>query len=138
MANTPATVKTPAEPAKPAEVRTRVPVGAANRLEFVNLDPERRYRLVNADAARIAMFERAGYRIENLADYLPGYTRLDTANAADNVLQVGGGQKQVLMSQSREFYDEDQAMKQRKQDELEASMKPKISEGMYGDILISK
>ena len=84
------------------------------------------------------MFERAGYRIENLADYLPGYTRLDTANAADNVLQVGGGQKQVLMSQSREFYDEDQAMKQRKQDELEASMKPKISEGMYGDILISK
>lgn len=138
MANTPTTPKTAAEPAEPRKQRVRRPVGTANRLEFINLDPDRHYRLVNADPARIYKFEAAGYRIENLEDHLPGYSRLDTASAQDNVLQVGGGQKQVLMSIEKEFYDEDQAAKQRRQDELEASMKPKISEGMYGDIIISK
>jgi len=83
------------------------------------------------------MFEQAGYRVESLEEHLPGYTRLDNASALDNVLQVGGGQKQVLMSIEKEFYQEDQDEKQRRQDELERSMKPKISEGMYGDIKIS-
>lgn len=135
MANTPSAPQTKAEPAKP---RQRRPVGTANRLEFVNLDPDRKYRLVNAEPARIHIFEMAGYRIENLEDHLPGYTRLDTASALDNVLQVGGGQKQILMSIEKEYFDEDQDSKQRKLDEIEESMKPKISEGMYGDIIISK
>lgn len=135
MANTPSAPQTKAEPAKP---RQRRPIGTMNRLEFVNLDPERKYRLVNADPARIALFEMAGYRIEKLEDFLPGYSRLDSASAQDNVLQVGGGQKQVLMSIEQEYYDEDQAAKIRKIDEIEAAMKPKISEGMYGDILVSK
>ena len=54
------------------------------------------------------------------------------------MLQVGGGQKQVLMSIEKEFFDEDQNAKQLKLDQIEESMKPKISEGMYGDIIISK
>jgi hypothetical protein len=136
MANQPSAPKSAEQPAQPRRARRR-PVGTANRLEFTNLDPSRNYRLVNAEPHRINMFEQAGYRIEKLEDFMPGYARLDSGLSQDNVLQVGGGQKQVLMSIEKEFYEEDQTAKQVKLDDLEKSLKPKISEGMYGDIKVS-
>lgn len=121
--------------------RQRRPVGSQNKLELTNQDPGRVYRLINDDPARINQFELAGYRIEKVEDHMPGARKGTSGSSTDNVMHVGGGQKQVLVSIEKEFYDEDQAVKQAKVDAVEAGMKNKTADGLqgfYGDIKISR
>lgn len=133
MANKPA----PAEAARPATPRVRRPLSKSNRLEIINQEPDRVYRMVNLDSTRIWRFEQAGWRVEDLAKHLPVSERVSLPALTDNAISVGGGQKQVLMSIERELYDEDQAAKLERQRELERSLKPKNSDGMYGAELSS-
>jgi hypothetical protein len=93
--------------------------------------------MVNLDSTRIWRFEQAGWRVEDLAKHLPVSERVSLPALTDNAISVGGGQKQVLMSIERELYDEDQAAKLERQRELERSLKPKNSDGMYGAELSS-
>jgi hypothetical protein len=124
-----------------AAKRQRRPVGTTNRLEVINRDPNRVYRLINDDPARLAQFDAAGYRVEDVDALMPGAKKGNKGSATDNVFHAGGGQKQVLVSIEKEFYDEDQALKQAKVDAIEAQMKNKTADGLqgfYGDIKISR
>jgi len=122
----------PAEAGSPATPRVRRPLNKSNRLEIINQDPGRVYRLVNLDPSRIYRFEQAGWRVDDLALHMPRSERVENPTITDNAISVGGGQKQVLMSIEKEFYNEDQAAKHDRQAELERSLKPKNSDGMYG------
>jgi hypothetical protein len=104
----------------------------SNRLEIINKEPDRVYRLINLDPTRIWRFEQAGWRVEDLEKHLAGSQRASIPTVIDNAIMVGGGQKQVLMSIEREYFDEDQAALKERQDELERSLKPRNSDGMYG------
>lgn len=130
---------TKVETQKPAKKRR--PVGLQNRLEILNQDPTRVYRLINEDPARVAQFESAGYRIEDVQAYMAGAKKGGKGSSTDNMFHAGGGQKQVLVSIEKEFYDEDQALKQAKVDAIEAQIKNKTADGLqgfYGDIKISR
>src|ERR1700687_1719749 len=113
----------------------RKPVGSRNRLSFVNLDPSRSYRIIDMEPARMAQFEEAGYRVENIKDYVQGGQRVDVPTPTDNAISVGGTKKQVLVSIEKEYYEEDQALKQRDgPDAKEAGIKANPSEGQYGEV----
>ena len=115
----------------------RKPVGMRNRLSFINTDPARAYRIIDATPERIAQFEDAGYRIENIKDHILGGQRTDIATPTDNSIPVGGGKRQILVSIDKDLYDEDQAEKQRAVDAKEAGIKPQTSEGQYGEVKVS-
>ena len=129
----PAEAGSPATPPK----RVRRPLRKSNRLEIINKDPNRIYRLVNMDPSRLWRFEEAGWRIEDVARHLSGSERASLPTITDNAIMVGGGQKQVLMSIEKEFYDEDQQAKLMRNQEVETALKPKNSDGMYGAELTS-
>lgn len=116
----------------------RKPVGARNKLEILNKDPHKAYRLIDSDPARIHQFLSAGYEIEDLKAHLPGsQLRVDSPGVVDNALAVGGGARHVLVSIDRELYDADQRAKQVYLDETEEAIsKPKTSDGQYGTVKI--
>jgi hypothetical protein len=128
------------ETEKPAK-RQRRPVGALNRLDVLKQDPNRVYRLINDDPARLAQFDAAGYRVESVEEHMPGAKKGTKGSSIENVFHAGAGQKQVLVSIEKELYDEDQALKQAKIDAVEAQMKNKTADGLqgfYGDIKITR
>ena len=53
-------------------------------------------------------------------------------------LSVGQGQKAFVVRIRKEWYDADQAAKQKRVDELEASTKLKALDGTYGKLEISR
>lgn len=116
----------------------RKPVGTRQRLQFINQSPDRAYRLIDATPERIQAFEDAGYKIEQVKDYMVGGQRVDLPSIEDNAVSVGGGKKQILVSIEREFYEEDQADKQRVVDSKEAGIKSNPSEGQYGEVKLSQ
>jgi len=121
----------------------RVPVSEGrNVLTVKNPDPNFKYRFVNDDEDRVEMFKRGGW--------IPvGKNEEDTedavANTADSTSSVkekyvGGGKKAILMKLPKDLYDEDQARKQARIDELEASMNYQetgIRDGQYGKVKIN-
>lgn len=119
---------------------TRVRIGVRNRLEIVNKDPDREYRLIDSDPARVWQFDRAGWKTENVADYLPGTpNRVDLTKPVDNSIPVGGGAKQVLVSIEKEFADEDRKVKQDEVKKVEDGLKTQNnSDGFYGKVQIQK
>lgn len=130
MEKTTTTTKAPVRP-------KRKPVGTRQRLQIIDTAPDRAYRLIDATPERIQEFEDAGYRIERIKNHMVGGQRTDVPSAEDNSLSVGGGKKQILVSIEREFYEDDQAEKQRIVDAKEAGIKANISEGQTGDVKIS-
>jgi hypothetical protein len=114
-------------------------VGARDRLAFSNLDPNRQYRIIDATPERLATFEDAGYRVENIKDFMLGGQRTDVATPTDNSISVGGTKKQILVSIDRELYEFDQAEKQREgPDAREAGIKSQAqSEGLTGEVKLS-
>jgi hypothetical protein len=126
---------------KPKAKRQRKPVGFSNRLEILNADSNRSYRLINNDPARLAQFEQAGYRVEDVKTYMYQANPGTKGASVDNVFHAGGGQKQVLVSIERELWEEDQAAKQAKIDATESQMKRKTADGLqdfYGDVKIQR
>jgi hypothetical protein len=51
---------------------------------------------------------------------------------------VGGGRHAVLMEIPKEWYDEDQAEKQKEVDAREGSMEPNTREGQFGSVTIQR
>jgi len=114
----------------------RQPVGTTNRLEIINKDPDRVYRLIDSSPSRLSQFERAGYRVENVNEHIPGL-RISVPNPTDNTLHVGGGKQQILVSIEKEFYEEDQRAKRKRTLDMEEAMKTP-SEGFYGKVTIER
>lgn len=121
---------------KPRGRPVRQRVGMKDKLLIINKDPNKMYRLVNTDPARIYEMQQMGYEIVKLADHVPSGLRASAPTLTDNTLPVGNGQTQVLMAIDKEEYELNQKDKQEYVSELEAGLKPNVSDGQYGSISI--
>lgn len=117
---------------------SRKRVTSRNRLEIINKDPNKVYRLIDNEPARIYQFQQMGYEIQDVKAHLPGSERVDAAMVADNSIPVGGGKRQVLVAIDKQWYDEDQREKMKTVDESEEALKSPSSDGFYGSIKITK
>lgn len=101
----------------------RVPVGAANKLDFSGMDPAYRYRVVNDRPGRIPMFQKAGW--EFCYTESRNFSDVNETTAMDSrvSLDLGGGDKGYLMRIKSELFDEDQAAKIEGVKNIERAMK---------------
>jgi len=116
----------PVEGASRAENRPqRVPVGQRNVIKYAPI-PGYRLRIVNDVEDRLDVFKAAGYEVVTGKDY--GETVGDPDCADPKKLgsaitkHVGLGRTGVLMKIKEEYYQEQQAIKQREVNEVEATM----------------
>jgi len=143
MANSRKTRETIKSESKPK----RIPVGEARDvLNVAGKDPSRKYRWVidMNDGQRLETFTDAGYRFETDKSNLKVGTRKvsDSGGQGSKIHKYVGvdkeGNKQFayLMSIDAEWFEEDQALKAAKIDELESGME--VSEDIdYGSIKMS-
>lgn len=117
---------------------TRKPVGYRDRLRTQNTDPNYVYRWVNANldqGDRVNILKEAGYETAPAGVHRVTNGRVDDSKEPGSVEVIPGGQgdKLVLMRQKREYYEEDQAEKQKRVQSLEAHQR-KTPDGFYGKI----
>lgn len=121
----------------------RTPVGTRNILTVNNKDENYVYRIVNDvdDGDRVSRFEAAGYEVVKSKDVSVGDKRVEAPTSEGSIarISVGGGQKGVVMRIPRDWYNEDQANKQREVDATEDSItKPSDRDGGYGRTTIKR
>lgn len=97
------------------------------------------YRVVNDVGDRVAVFKEKGYEVVDDPTVKLGDYRAATSKGEGTPVtaHVGAGMKGVLMRIPKEWYQEDQRMKQDYVDELEASTRAK-SAGEYGKVEIER
>jgi len=113
----------------------RSPLSSRNRLSVKNKEAGFVYRIVNDVDDRVALLQEQGYEIcTNESVGAVGDKRVDnpTPLGSSSHISVGQGVRAVVMRQKEEYYKEDQAIKQRQIDELEATMSKEKSD--YGSI----
>lgn len=103
----------------------RTPVNTRNILSVEGKEPGYVYRIVNDSGDRINTFKEAGYELVDAKSVRIGDKRVNSVSAEGSNAQVsvGGGQKAFVMRIPKEWYDEDQAAKQARVNELEQTMK---------------
>lgn len=104
----------------------RTPLASRNRLSIRNKEEGFVYRIVNDTDDRIERLMEQGYEICTKEQTgAIGDKRVDTTSSLGSVahFSVGQGTKAVVMRINKEYYAEDQAMKQQEVDAIEASMK---------------
>ena len=103
-------------------------------------DPNYVYRFVNDTGSRIDQMKQAGYEIVEDDSLIVGDSRVSDPSSQGSAKRVisKDGTVSYLMRQKKEWYDEDQAVKQKHNDEIEQSMKQQASEGMYGSIKMTR
>jgi len=118
----------------------RVPVGTRNVLTVMGKDPNYEYRIINDSGDRVQEFMDAGYELVEKDSVRVGDKRVNSATAEGTVAQlsVGQGQKGYVVRIKKEWYDEDQAKKQRRVNELESATKAKALDGTYGKLELSR
>lgn len=80
-------------------------------------------RIVNGDPARVARFKQAGWNlVEDGTQIGDEYAGQASSMGSVSSKPVGGGRVDVLMEIPTEFYEEDQAAKQREVDRTEEAM----------------
>lgn len=121
----------------------RVPVAESRNVLTVEGNIDRNAfvpRWVNDVDDRIARFVNAGYEFVKNDGITVGDTTVDFNRQTDTSIVrkgVGGGKVAYLMAIPKEFYDEDQAKKQAKLDELEDTMLQAVNaENSYGKVTI--
>ena len=109
---------TPAQVSRPR----RTPIGRRNRLTVENRDPAYHYRIVNDVDGRVQDLLDQDYEI--VLDAKVGDKRVDDISSLGSAKQisVGGGIKAIVMRKRKDWFEEDQAAKQKEIDELEATM----------------
>lgn len=112
----------------------RTPLGARNRLSFGNQDPNFVYRVINDVDDRLQRAQEAGYEFV-VSDEQLGDKRAAEGGKIDSRVSkpVGNGVRGFLMRIPRDYYDEDQKVKQDQIDETEKAMKPNTAKGEYGE-----
>jgi hypothetical protein len=104
----------------------RTPInGTRSRLSVRGKDPEYVYRIVNDIDDRIQTFQEMGYEIVIDDTVSVGDKRVanPTKEGSPVKVSVGQGVQAYVMRQKREWFEEDQKLKQAQVDELENSMK---------------
>ena len=115
----------------------RTPISGRNVLTVKGKEVGYEYRIVNDSGDRIEMFKDAGWELVDSKDVTVGDRRVDrtTSEGSKAQVSVGQGTKAFVMRIPKEYYDEDQAAKNKQIDALEESMKKQaLSAGDYGDI----
>ena len=107
----------------------RTPLNMRNKLTVKDRDPNYHYRIVNVKEDRVEQFQEQGYEIVGATPV--GDKQIDAPSSLGSAseISVGGGLKAVVMRIPKEFYEEDQAMKQAQIDELEATMGSNAKKG---------
>lgn len=119
----------------PAGRVTRTPVGQRNILTVAGKDPNYVYRIVNDIDDNVLRYEQAGYEFCDDSTHTVGDRRASqgTNIGSKKMFSVGRGTKAFLMRIKRDWYDEDQRVKQKFVADQEASTKPqdKDPDGKY-------
>ena len=126
--------ETPAKVGRPSRKPVRTPLGARNRLTFSGLDTKNFvYRVINDEDDRLNQAQEAGYEFVESDKQLGDIRAAEASKLGSKVSKpVGGGITGYLMRIPKEYYEEDQAAKAQKLNDLEKSMKPDASKGQYG------
>lgn len=128
-----------------AKERVRVPIGAKRDITAVQDTPDGYMdRWVNDEPGRIEKFKAAGYEL--VADAEVGTSHADGSHAEGGVVSrdMGKGMTAYLMRQRKDYFEEDQAEKQRYVDSTEESMRRKkinpneTTDGTYGEVRIER
>lgn len=100
----------------------RTPIGKRNKFTIENRDPNYQYRVVNDVEGRVQDLLDQDYEI--VLDAKVGDKRVDEISSLGSAKQisVGGGLKAVVMRKRKDWFEDDQAAKQKEIDELEATM----------------
>lgn len=117
----------------------RTPLANRSVLGVKGKEPGYVYRIVNDVGDRIATFQEQGYEVVTDASVTIGDRRVGkaTQDGSPVTVSVGQGITGYLMRQKQEFYDEDQAYKEQKLQELEQSMQKQSAQD-YGDIKLKR
>ena len=127
--------------AKAPESRVkRTPIGTRNVLTVAGKDPNFVYRIINDSGDRVQEFMDAGYELVKDDSVKVGDKKVNKASSEGSISQVsvGQGQKAFVVRIKKEWYEEDQATKQLRVDELENSTKAKALDGTYGKLEITR
>ncbi|CAB4240692.1 hypothetical protein UFOVP39_54 [uncultured Caudovirales phage] len=118
----------------------RVPVGTRNVLTVAGKDANYAYRIINDSGDRVQEFMDAGYELVEASSVRVGDKRVNSGSSEGSKAQlsVGQGQKAFVVRIKKEWYEEDQQMKQRRVDDLEAATKAKALDGTYGKLEITR
>ena len=132
-------METTAKKSASARVK-RTPVTERQVLSVKGKEPGYVYRIVNDLGDRVSQFQEQGYELVDDKDVKVGDRRIAQVKAEGTKAQVSVGQgvKAYVMRQKQEWYDEDQAAKQARVDELEQATKQQATSGTYGKLEITK
>lgn len=111
-----------------------------NRLSVKNKEEGFVYRIVNDVDDRVAQLQEQGYELCSKESVgAVGDKRVDNTSSLGSAahFSVGQGTKAVVMKIPKDWYDEDQALKQQKADDLEQTMKDDARKAAsYGSLKI--
>lgn len=126
----------------------KAPVGRVRRSPLVNKgklsvgrkDPDFEYRFVNDEGDNVADKMDRGWEAVLKSETVVGDKRVDSATAEGSLatVTVGQGRKAVLMKIRKDWYAEDQMIKQAEVDKSEQATKAEALDGNYGKIEITR
>jgi hypothetical protein len=127
--------------AKAPERRTRrTPLGPRQPLRVRNKSPEYEYRIANDTGDRIQELLDQDWEICSADEIQVGDRRVDKPSAPGSVAEVsvGQGKKAIVMRKRKDWYEEDQAVKQEMVKKTEDATKQEAqSGGFYGGVNIT-
>lgn len=112
---------------QPKNRPNRTPIHMRNVMTVKSQDANKVLRWVNDTDDRVQAFKDAGYTVVQRATQV-GDNRADTAKQLGSAVErpVGGGGRAVLMEIDKDFYQQDQADKEKRIKTTEESMFPKV------------
>ena len=118
----------------------RNPLDGRNRLKVKGKDPNYEYRIVNITEDRVDDMLERGWEFETSENVSIGGSRVDNNSRLGKVheISVGLGTKAVLMKIKRDWYNEDQSVKQEYVEQTEKAMRPDPNEGGYGKVELKR
>lgn len=125
-----------------AEKKKRVPVGLRDPMSITEeLDPNFSYRFVRNTPGRIQKFEEGGYELvtgdARIGD--PNIAKASNMGSAFSIASGDNADRVYLMRIPKDYYDEDQAAKAAKADEIEQQLKQRPKDqGLEGEIKLNR
>lgn len=118
----------------------RSPLVQRGKLHVNRKDPDYEYRYVNDDGDKVADKIERGWEPVLKSETAVGDRRVDapSAEGALATVSVGQGMKSILMKIRKDWYDEDQEIKQNEVMRVEQSTKADALDGHYGKVEITR
>jgi hypothetical protein len=118
----------------------RSPLARKNILTVSGKDPAFHYRIVNDTEDRVAELTEQGYEPELASKVQVGDKRVSKATPEGSIMSmsVGSGRKAIVMKIRKDWYEEDQQIKQEHVAETERATKKEALNGTYGKFEASR